>query len=141
MAAFIHANFLPVEAHIKEHPAWFHRFDASWTPTILVLDSKGVERYRIEGYLPKEEFEAHLKMGLGRLAFKAKKWPDAERLYSEVVDGYPQTSSAPEARYWRAVSHYKGTNDHAVLNQVAQELRQFAPDSVWTMKASPWLAH
>jgi hypothetical protein len=27
-ADFIHPNFLPVKAHIKEHPAWFHRFDA-----------------------------------------------------------------------------------------------------------------
>jgi hypothetical protein len=24
---------LPVQAHIKENPAWFHRFDVLWTPT------------------------------------------------------------------------------------------------------------
>ena len=30
---------IPVKVHIKEHPAWFHRFDAVWTPTILLLDS------------------------------------------------------------------------------------------------------
>src|ERR1700745_1796070 len=30
-AEFIHENFLPVGAHIKEHPAWFHRSDEwSW---------------------------------------------------------------------------------------------------------------
>jgi TolA-binding protein len=91
--------------------------------------------------LPKDEFEAQLKLALARLAFKEKRWPEAERLYSEVVDSYPQTSSAPEARYWRAVSHYKATNDHTVLGQVAQELRESAPDSVWTKKASPWLRH
>jgi uncharacterized protein YyaL (SSP411 family) len=34
-------NLLPVRAHIKEHPAWFHRFDAVWTPTVLLLDSAG----------------------------------------------------------------------------------------------------
>jgi hypothetical protein len=141
VAGFIDANFLPVESHIKEHPAWFHRFGAIWTPTILILDSKGRERHRIEGYLPKEEFQAQLEMGLGRLAFEEKKWPDAERIYGEVVETYPKTSSVPEARYWRAVSRYKRTSDHTVLGQVAQELHATAPESIWTKKASPWLGH
>ena len=141
MATFINDHFLPVESHIKEHPAWFHRFDATWTPTILILDSKGTERHRIEGYLPKEEFQAQLEMALGRVAFKGKRWTDAERIYGEVVRKYPNTSSAPEARYWRAVSHYKGTNDHTVLGEVAEELQQIAPGSVWTKKATPWLSH
>ena len=91
--------------------------------------------------MPKDEFQAQLEMGLGRVAFKEKRWPDAERIYSEVVENYPKTSSAPEARYWRAVSHYKGTNDHIVLGQVAQELQESAPESVWTKKAMPWLGH
>src|SRR5689334_6816478 len=61
VAAIINKNFVPVEAHIKEHPAWFKRFDVNWTPTVLILDSQGKERHRIEGYLPKEEFEAQLE--------------------------------------------------------------------------------
>ena len=68
--------------------------------------------------MPKDEFQAQLEMGLGRVAFKEKRWLDAERIYSEVVEKHPKTSSGPEARYWRAVSHYKGTNDHIVLGQV-----------------------
>jgi hypothetical protein len=40
-AEFIGQSFLPVKAPIKEHPAWFHRFDAVWTPTVLLLDSEG----------------------------------------------------------------------------------------------------
>ena len=119
----------------------FHRFDATWTPTVLVLDSKGAERYRIEGYLPKDEFEAQLDMALARIAFKEKKWADAERIYGQVAESFPATSSAPEARYWRAVSHYKATNDHSVLGEVAEELRETAPESVWTKKASPWIGH
>ena len=106
---------------------------------MLILDSQGAERHRIEGYLPRDEFEAQLQMGLARIAFKQKKWADAERIYGEVVEKYPNTSAGPEARYWRAVSHYKGTNDHTVLGKVAQELQQLVPQSVWTKKASPWL--
>ncbi len=79
-------------------------------------------------------------MGLARIAFKEKKWSDAERIYSDIVNEYPKTSSAPEALYWRAVSHYKGTNDHTALGQVATELQSNAPGSVWTKKAIPWLA-
>ena len=137
----MNAHFLPVESHIKEHPAWFHRFDATWPPTILILNSKGTEQYRIEGYLPKEEFAAQLEMALGRLAFKEKGWSEAERIYGGVVEKYPKTSSAPEARYWRAVSHYKATNDHTVLGQVAEELQKNSPESIWTQKAVPWLGH
>jgi TolA-binding protein len=80
-------------------------------------------------------------MSLARIAFKEKNWADAEETYGEVLDKYPNTSAAPEARYWRAVSHYKGTNDHTVLNKVAQELQKAAAESVWAKKALPWLGH
>ena len=129
---------MPLEAHIKEHPAWFHRFDAVWTPTILVMDSDGVERSRIEGYLPKNWFRARLEMGLARVTFMHKKWSDAEKAYAGVTEHYADTAAAPEAIYWRAVSHYKATNDHAVLGEVVAELNQKYPDSEWTLKSLPW---
>ena len=138
MSAFINQNFVPLEAHIKEHPAYFHRFDAVWTPTVLVLDAEGEERARNEGYLSKEEFRAWLEMGLARIAFMRKKWDEAEKRYAQVVERYPDTGSAPEAVYWRGVSHYKATNDHTVLGQVADELKEKYGESVWAVKALPW---
>jgi len=80
-------------------------------------------------------------MGLARIAFKEKRWPEAERIYGEVAEKYANSFSAPEARYWRAVSHYKGTNDHTVLGEVAEELNRLAPHSVWAKKAIPWMGH
>jgi hypothetical protein len=68
-------------------------------------------RYRIEGYLPNDEFRAQLELGLARVAFMAKKWSDGERLYEDIVQRYPKTAAAPEAQYWAGVTHYK-TNDH-----------------------------
>lgn len=129
---------MPLEAHIKEHPVYFHRFDAVWTPTVLVLDADGVERLRIEGYLPKEEFRAHLEMGLARVAFKRKQWAEAERRYTEVVERYPDAKVAPEAVYWRGVNRYKQTNDHTVLGEVTDQLKEKYGDSVWALKASVW---
>jgi len=135
---FINENFVALEAHLKEHPAYFHRFDAVWTPTVLVMDSDGVERLRIEGYLPKEEFRAHLEMGLARVAFMHKRWAEAERRYTEVLERYPDSTPAPEALYWKGVSHYKATNDHTVLGELPRQLREKYPESVWALKASPW---
>jgi hypothetical protein len=129
---------VPLEAHIKEHPAYFHRFGAVWTPTILILDSEGTERLRVEGYLPRDEFRAHLEMALARVAFMHKKWDEAERRYAQVVERYPDSKVAPEAVYWRGVSRYKQTNDHTVLGEVPGQLNEKYPDSVWALKASVW---
>lgn len=104
----------------------------------MILDSKGMERHRLEGYLPKDEFRAQLELGLARVAFMNKNWADAERRYAEVVDRYPNSKSAPEALYWKGVSHYKGTNDHTVLGTLPGEFQQKYGDSIWAMKTAAW---
>jgi outer membrane protein assembly factor BamD (BamD/ComL family) len=103
-----------------------------------VLDEAGKERHRIVGYLPKDEFAAQLTLGLARVAFMHKKWADAEKLYDEILQKYPSSAAAPEAVYWKAVCHYKATNDHTLLGQVPKMLQQQYPDSIWTKKALPW---
>ena len=61
-AEFIGHNFLPVKAHIKEHPARFHRFDAVWTPTVLLLDSESlVATFGLVCYFPNELNDANLR--------------------------------------------------------------------------------
>jgi len=129
---------VPLEAHIKEHPVYFHRFDALWTPTVLILDSNGVERYRIEGYLPKDEFRAQLEAGLARVAFMSKNFAEAERRYAEVLEKYPQSKVAPEALYWKGVSHYKATNDHTILGEMPGQFQEKYPESVWAQKTLAW---
>ena len=110
----------------------------TWTPTILVLDPEGVERHRIEGYMPNREFRAQLEMGLARAAFKTGQFEEAETRYERVAAEYGDTPVAPEALYWRAVSHYKGKNDGAALGAVARELQERYPQSEWATKAAVW---
>jgi TolA-binding protein len=105
---------------------------------VLILDANGVERHRIEGYLPNDEFRAQLEMGLARVAFMNKNWADAERRYSEVLDRYPNSKTAPEALYWKGVSHYKATNDHTVLGELPEQFEQKYPESVWALKTAAW---
>lgn len=128
---------MPVSIHIKEQPVLFRRFGAIWTPTVLIYDADGAERWRIEGYLSRPEFHAQLQMGLGRIAAMRKHWKDSEELYNRVVEEHAGTTAVPEAIYWRGVSRYRQTNDHETLAEVEKELRPYA-DSVWAIKASVW---
>ena len=130
---------MPLEAHIKEHPAYFHRFDVNWTPSVLILDSNGKERFRIEGYLPKDEFLAQLELSLARVAFMNKEWAEAERRYASVLERHPESHAAPEALYWKGVSHYKATNDHTVLGELPGLFKEKYPDSVWAVKTLAWM--
>ena len=70
---------------------------------MLLLDSEGKERVRLEGYLPNNDFVAALMSGLGRIAFVHKKYADAERWYGDLVARFGNTHFAAEAMYWRAV--------------------------------------
>jgi TolA-binding protein len=106
---------------------------------VLLLDSEGKERGRLEGYLPNGDFKAALMSGLGRIAFVQKRYADAERCYGDVVTRYGNTHFASEAMYWRAVSQYSASHDHTVLGKVAEELRSIYPSSIWASKAIPWL--
>ena len=105
---------------------------------MLVMDPNGNERLRIEGYLPKDEFRAHLEMGLARITFMRKQWEEAERRYAQIVEHYPDSKVAPEAVYWKGVSQYKRTNDHNALGEVPKLLNETYSDSVWAVKASVW---
>ncbi len=102
------------------------------------MDSEGVERYRIEGYLPKDWFRARLQLGLARVLFTHKKFADAQQIYADVVNRYPTLAVAAEAIYYRDVCKYKATNDHTVLGEAAKELTEKFPNDEWRMKSLPW---
>ena len=138
VSQFINQNFVPIKIHIKENKDAFARFGAQWTPTLIVLDPDGKERYRFEGFLPPEDFLAQLEMGLARTAFERGEFQEAERRYREVAKKYPKSESAPEALYWTGVSMYKATGNAAPLQDAARNLKAQYPESSWAKKASVW---
>jgi hypothetical protein len=124
--------------HINENRKNFHRFDVVWTPTVLVMDPDGKERWRLEGYLSKDEFKVNLEMGLARVAFTKKDFADAERRYAAIVANNPDSKFAPEAVYNEGVSRYSITHDHVSLADVATTFTKKYQDSIWAEKSIPW---
>ena len=135
-------NLIPARVHVKDQAADFRKYaekyDAQWTPTTIFLDPEGVERHRIEGFLPNDDFLAQVMLGLGHLAFRAGDFTTAERWFRRVVDTLPKTDAAPEAQYWAGVSRYKGSGDASALGATAKAFSERYQDSTWAKKASIW---
>ena len=138
MSTFISTNLIPVRLHVKKHPEAMARFGVNWTPTVLFVDSEGKELYRIEGFLPVEDFLGQLQLGYGHAQFKKGNYQDAERQFRDVVERFPKTDAAAEAMYWAGVSRYKATNDASALKATAQAFKERYQSSIWAKKASIW---
>jgi len=142
VAAFVREHFEPVRVHVREQREAYQRlaarFGARWTPTILVVDPDGTERHRIEGFLPAEDFLAQLTLGLAHSAFARGRYEEAERLFAEIPERYPDTEAAPEALYWAGVARYKRTGDPAALRETAAAFTTRYTTTSWAKKASVW---
>lgn len=136
VASFVTDNFIPTRAHVKENQAAFERFNAQWTPTILVLDPGGTERHRIEGFLPADDLLAQLRLGLAHAARLSGDFTGAEERYRELSSGTDDV--AAESLYWAGVSRYKATNDANALGETAKAFKERFTDSAWAKKASVW---
>ena len=139
---YVNENFLPARVHVKDDAADFQRYgaqyNAQWTPTVLFLSPDGVERHRIEGFLPTEDFLSQLMLGRAQIAFKAERWEEAEKIFRQIFEKCPDTDAAPEALYWLGVARYKATNDPTPLKETARAFTTRYKDSSWAKKASVW---
>lgn len=142
VSEFITRHFVPVRAHVRDQAELFQqlgqRFNAQWTPTVLIVDPDGRERHRVEGFLPADEFLAQVRLGLAHSAFGRGRFREAEPLFREVTERHPDTDGAAEAQYWAGVSRYKATNDAAALTDTARAFAERYQDSTWAKKASVW---
>ena len=137
-------EFVPIRVHVRDpddvYARLSQRLNVQWTPTVLVLDEDAVERHRVEGFLPVDDFLAHLKLGLAKIVFQRGAFDDAERRFREVVEAHPQSEPAPEALDRAGVSGYKGKGDASALADTARTFMTRYTDSAWAKKASVWRA-
>lgn len=142
VVSLVTGSFLAARLHVKDQAADFKRFGAiygaHWTPTILMLDPEGIERHRIEGFLPLDDFLSEVWLGLGHIAFTAGSYTDAEGRFEEVLRRLPSSEGAPAAQYWAGVSRYKTSGDPKDLVATAAAFKTRYQDSVWAKKASVW---
>ena len=139
---FVTSEFKPVRVHVKDHADEFRRlgekYGAQWTPDILMIDHKGEEQHRIEGFLPLDEFLPQLMFGRARIDFSNGKFAEAEQRFDRVVQEFPNSDAAPESLYWRGVSKYKASNDPSALHATASAFEKQYQNSTWAMMAWVW---
>lgn len=138
--AFVAGRFVPVRVHVREQAEAFkslgERYNAHWTPTVLVLDSGGTERHRLEGFLPTPDFLSQLELGLAKSAFARGQYRESGEQFESVIARHPDSEAAPEAQYWAGVSEYKHSGDPSALAALGRRFREHYTDTVWARKAS-----
>lgn len=138
--AYLNRFLVPVKVHCDfDHPSEeMRRYGVKWTPTLLVLDENGQEHHRCVGFLPPEEFVAHLSLGRAKIELGRNAYEPAIEQFSEVLKACPKCAAAPEARYFLGVSRYQQTHDSQELKQIWESLSSQFPESDWTKKAEPY---
>jgi hypothetical protein len=133
----IETQFIPVQFDVVAQPDVMERFNAPWTPTLIVQDADGREHGRSQGYLDAKRFLAEMSLVRLREAINRREFAEARDRVREVmphVAGDPQRE--PEAIYWASVAAYKASGEiENLLNGWNRLLDQF-PDSEWAKKVA-----
>ncbi|HEX8948150.1 MAG TPA: hypothetical protein VF790_04260 [Dissulfurispiraceae bacterium] len=138
--SFIMDYFVPVKSQCFWEPPTelMKQFNVKWTPTLLVLGKDGREHHRIIGYVPVNDFLAHLGLGRGKVFFDTDHFSNAIQSFSTVIDLHPDSGVAPEAVFFRGVAEYKKAHNASALRWVYDTLIQKYPESEWARRAAPY---
>jgi hypothetical protein len=134
VADFIAGHFVGARVRVKDNPQPVQDFLVSWTPNVVVADDQGKVHYRMEGYLPAEDFVAELSLGIGKYWLNRKQLAQARERFEEVIRRHAGTDQGAQALYWLGVTQYKLSHDPAQLRPSWQRLDQEYPKSEWTKR-------
>jgi len=134
---FVQEEVVPLRVPFDAKPL-SDDFNVQWTPTLVILDSKGREHHRTTGFLPPEEFIPMVLVGIGKIQFDDGEFSKAISRMNKVLAEYPESDSAPEAVYYRGVSRYKDTEKPDPLKEAYEILRTQYASSPWAKKAAPY---
>lgn len=136
VANYIGKNFIPLQINVLSGSQIINEYRVVWTPTIVIVDTKGTEYYRFVGFLPPEEFIPQLQFGLAMMAIHKQEYKTASLQLSQVIYTYPKSSVAPEALYWLGVSDYKSSHDVNALLRSWKKLKSEYSHSTWAQRVS-----
>jgi len=137
VAKFVDLNFVPVQVETSNKDL-VEKYNVSWTPAILVLDSDGKEHYRSVGFLQPDVFIATFELGKARYYLDLEQFAEARALLEELIERCPVPEVLPEAIYFHGVATYKQTHDVKPLKKAYETLMAKYPQSEWAKRAEPY---
>jgi hypothetical protein len=85
--SFVMDNFVPVRVMTDDPLS--RQFYIKWTPSLLILDSKGKEHYRTLGFYPPQDLIPSLLLGKGKVFFNQSNRTSAIDCFNRIVTDYP----------------------------------------------------
>lgn len=137
---YLQAEFIP----LKNQCFWENRtdlmkqFNNSWTPTLIVHDPTGREHHRVVGFVPSEDFLAHLKLGKGKIFFDRFRFAEAIGEFAALIEQHPTAEVIPEAIFFLGVAKYWKSHDPKGLRRAYDTLTARFPLSEWARRAGPY---
>ena len=134
---FVTKNLIPVRIPADDHELAV-QYRIKWTPSLLILDEKGVEYYRTLGFFWPQELIPSLLLGMGKAYFDKPDRVKASIFFNRIIEEYPQSFQTPEAIYMKGVSDYIATKNVGNLIGIYDRLASEYPETLWAMRADPY---
>lgn len=137
VVSFVKEFLIPLKIDISKK-ALYEKYNAIWTPALLVLDYQGHEVQQTIGFLEPDKFIAYMHLGIAKVHFTVGEFDAANVHFKKLMDRYPESSVVPEAIYFSGVNLYKQKNDPTQLKMAYEKLLKNYPDTTWTKRAAPY---
>lgn len=134
---FIETHFVPLRLNMKE-AAHQDKYDAFWTPTMVILGLDDHEKQRETGFMDPHELIASLHLGLAKAFLAAGKHDTADLHLRTLLDKFDDSTAVPEAIYYQGVNTYKWKGEGAPLKEAYEQLQSKHPGSTWAKRAAPY---
>ncbi|HPJ95923.1 MAG TPA: hypothetical protein PK022_01350 [Syntrophales bacterium] len=134
---FVNHNLIPLRLSAVDHELAVE-YRIQWTPSLLILDEKGVEHDRTLGFFWPQELIPSLLLGMGKAYFDKPERIKAASYFGRIIEEYPKSFQTPEAIYMKGVTDYMITKNAANLIGIYDRLSAEFPDSRWAMRANPY---
>ncbi len=137
---FLEKEFVPLKSQCfwDKRTDLMKKFDIAWTPTFLIQDMEGKVHRKLVGFLPEDDFLAHLKFGKGMLFFEKFRNEECTKWFDSAIADHPTAGVLQEALFFRAVAEYKKTHDASQLRRLYDTLAEKHPQSEWKRRAEAY---
>ncbi len=137
---FLEESFVPMKSQCfwDKQTDMMRQFNVKWTPTLVILDKRGMEHHRMIGYVPVDDLLAHIGLGRAKVFFDTDHFTNAIEAFRMVIERHPFSGPAPEAVFFLGVAEYKKSHDGLSLRRIYDRLKEKYPESEWARRAEPY---